>query len=52
MNINIFMKLRLLCKEEDLYLHKFSFTSVLSYLIFSSKHLFEKLPQLQTFMNY
>ena len=52
MNINIFMRLRLLCKEEELYLHKFSFTSVLSYLIFSSKHLFEKLPQLQTFMNH
>ena len=46
MNTNIFRKLKLLCKEEDLYLHKFSFTSTLSYLIFSSKHLFEKLPQL------
>ena len=37
MNINIFMKLRLLCKEEDLYLHKFSFTATLSYLIFFFK---------------
>ena len=34
MNINIFMKLRLLCKAENLYLHKLSFTSTLSYLIF------------------
>ena len=37
MNINIFMKLRLLCKAENLYLHKFSFTSTLSYLIFFIK---------------